>query len=76
MSEVKWLLEFGKNLERLLDYTWTSQEELAEVIGVSQASVSRYINGQQMPSITTVINIARALDCDIDALIDFGEDIY
>jgi transcriptional regulator with XRE-family HTH domain len=76
MSEVKWMKIFGEQLERILDYTWTSQEELAEIIGVSQATVSRYITGKQMPSIDVVVKIARELDYDIDALIDYDEFIY
>jgi transcriptional regulator with XRE-family HTH domain len=76
MSEVMWMKIFGEQLERVLDYTWTSQEELAEAIGVSQSTVSRYITGKQMPSVDIVIKIALSLDYDIDALIDYDEFIY
>lgn len=76
MSEVRWLIEFGERLTWLMNYTWTSQEELAEAIGVTQATISRYMRGLQMPDIDNVIAIARELNYSIDRLIDFGEDIH
>lgn len=75
MTEVEWLDEFGKQLERRLEYAWMNRAELANATGISQATISRYILGQQKPTVVNIINIARALDCSIDILIDFGEDI-
>lgn len=76
MSEVRWLKEFGERLTWLMNYTWTSQDELAEILGVTQSTVSRYMRGLQMPDIDTVIIIARELDYDINKLIDFGFDVH
>ena len=76
MSEVKWLIEFGKQLEYLLEYTNTTREEIADFTGVSQASISRYINGLQMPSVDTIVDIAVELDSDIDDLVNFGESVH
>ena len=76
MSEVRWLKEFGERLTWLMGYTWTSQDELAEILGVTQATVSRYMRGLQMPDIDTVITIARELDYDVNKLIDFGFDVH
>jgi transcriptional regulator with XRE-family HTH domain len=75
MSEVKWMDEFGYHLKKQLEYAWMTRAELAEVTGISLATICRYISGQQKPSVTNVINIARALDCDIDTLVNFEEDI-
>lgn len=76
MSEVKWLKEFGYQLQRQLEYAWMTRAELAEVTGLTVATISRYISGQQKPSVTNVMNIARALDCDIDMLVNVEEDIH
>ena len=76
MSEVRWLREFGERLTWLMDYTWTSQDELAKILGVSKATVSRYMRGLQMPDIDTVVIISRELNYDINRLIDFGENVY
>lgn len=76
MSEVQWLIEFGKSLKDLLEYAGTSQGELADIIGVSQATISRYVTGQQMPTMDNIVEIAFALDCNIDDLINFGESIH
>lgn len=76
MSEVRWLKEFGKRLADLLEYTGTSRGELADILGVSQASISRYINGLQMPSVDTIVDIALELDSDIDDLVNFGESVH
>lgn len=76
MSEVKWLKEFGERLTWLMDYTCTSQAELSKILDVSQATVSRYMRGLQMPDIDTIILMAQAMNYSVDKLIDFGEDIY
>lgn len=76
MSEVNWLNEFGARLEDLLNYTGVTRAELADILETSQASVSRYINGVQMPSVDTIISIAIALDANIDDLVNFGEPVH
>ena len=75
MTETNWMDNFGDNLKSLLQEAWMSQQELADAIGVSRETVSRYINKQRIPSLITAINIAYALDCNIAELIDFGEPI-
>lgn len=39
-----------------------NQTELAEKIGAKQKSISRYENGLSMPSIETLVKIAKVLD--------------
>jgi transcriptional regulator with XRE-family HTH domain len=45
-----------------------SQEELAEKIGVSQKTISRYIRGDSKPDGYMIHKIARALDVSLDEL--------
>lgn len=75
MTEVEWLDIFSANLIDMLNEQGYSQEELAYETNLSQGTISKYINKKQMPSLKTIINIAYALDCSIDELIDFGDTI-
>ena len=75
MTEVEWLDIFSANLIDMLNEQGYSQEELAYEINLSQGTISKYINKKQMPSLKAIINIAYALDCSIDELIDFGDTI-
>lgn len=50
-----------------------SQRELGDSIGVSPVMMSRYMNGQAMPKIYTIINIARVLKCSVSDLVDVND---
>lgn len=73
MSEVEWLEEFRMNLLRIMDEDRINQKELAEASGLSEGTISYYVNGTKMPGVRAIINLAYALDCNTDDLIDFGE---
>ena len=60
MGEQEWLDIFGDNLRDILEEQWTSRSEIAEAIGVSEATISRYINKTQMPSVRSLINMSWA----------------
>ena len=64
MSELEWMKIFGDNLRDMLIENDMSQNELARAIGVSQATVNRYIKGQIMPSTKVLVNICHVLDAD------------
>lgn len=76
MSETEWLNIFGDNLANMLDDCGMSQRELADVTGLSESTISRYINKQKMPGIRAIVNISEALDCSIDELTYFGDTIH
>ena len=44
------------------------EKELAKKIGVTEVSVSRYINGIRTPSVNVAIKIARAFNCSVEDL--------
>lgn len=75
MSELEWIEIFGDNLVGLLEDARMTQRDLADETGLAESTISRYINKQSAPSIFAVINIAYALDCDFNDLIDFGSKI-
>ena len=45
-----------------------TQRELADAIGSTEVSISRYVNGERIPKTTTCILIAKALDCKVEDL--------
>lgn len=49
--------------------------ELAEIIVVSGATISNYINEKQVPTMEVIVNIAHEFKVTIDDLIDFGEPV-
>lgn len=75
MTELEWIDIFGDNLRDMLDDANMTQRELADETGLAESSISRYIHKEMAPSFKAIINIAYALDCSIDDLIDFGDKI-
>lgn len=70
MDEYKLLHDFGRNLKDLLDESCMCQRELAEMTGISEPTISRYVVGDGMPSLVNVVKIMRALKCDFEDLVD------
>lgn len=60
--------EFGRRLQRLLYSKGMTQEDLAEMTGISQKILSQYITGRVCPSFTKVDRICKALGCSMDKL--------
>lgn len=46
-----------------------SQRELGEKVGMTSDTISYYERGIRNPSITTLIELAKALDCDVRDLV-------
>lgn len=40
-----------------------TQKELAKLLGVAQATVSDWINGEKLPSMDTALELSKKLDC-------------
>lgn len=75
MSEIEWLDIFGDNLNDMLQEARMTQRELADESGLSEATVSGYIHKKKIPGLKAIINMAYALNCPTDELIDFGDRI-
>ena len=76
VSEIEWLDIFGDNLADILKDEYMTRKELAEVLNMTEATISRYINKRQMPTMKVIINMAYELSITVDDLIDFGDNIY
>jgi transcriptional regulator with XRE-family HTH domain len=73
VSELEWLDIFANNLIEILAEARMSQRELADKAGLSESAVSSYIHKVKMPGIKAVVNMAYALHCGVEELIDFGD---
>lgn len=60
---------FGDRLRALLRAKRVSQRELAARIGVTEAAVSRYVNGDRFPRADTAAAIADVLSVHTDELL-------
>jgi transcriptional regulator with XRE-family HTH domain len=58
------------NLKTLRNVRGYSVVKLANLINLSDSTISAYENGLKLPSITSLINLANSLDTSIDYLVD------
>lgn len=61
---------FGERITELLKKRCMTQKELAAIIGVTEASMSRYVKNDRVPKGEVVANIATALQTTSDYLLD------
>ncbi|MCR5146661.1 MAG: helix-turn-helix domain-containing protein [Clostridia bacterium] len=62
-------MKFGENLYALRKSTKMSQEDLAEKVGVSRQSVSKWENGEAYPEMDNILKICKIFHCKINDLI-------
>ena len=73
MSQQEWLNIFGDNLVSILEEEQISQKELSRLTGLSESTISRYINKSQMPNVRAIINISYALDWSFEDMLNYGD---
>lgn len=71
MTQEKFLREFAYRLATKILSSGYNQDDLSNESGVSRAMISRYLNGESMPSIYNAYHLARALGCTVDELLRF-----
>lgn len=67
-------MSFSDNLTELRKYHDLSQEELAEMIGVSRQTLSKYETGESIPDIEKCKLIADSFGVTVDDLISYKEE--
>ena len=72
MSQQEWLDIFGDNLVSILEEQRISQKELSRLTGLSESTISRYINKLQMPNMRAIINISYALNWSLEDMLNYG----
>lgn len=65
MTDQQWMQEFAKKLRYKMNARGVSQKELSQLSGVSEATISRYLTGEQPPKFLSVIKIAKALNASV-----------
>lgn len=70
MSEVEWINIFSGNLRSLLYETGMTQQELADKSGLTKSTISKYLNGQIMPSVAALVNIYHVFNQYVKVSID------
>ena len=73
MSQQEWLDIFGDNLANILEEEKISQKELSRLTGLSESTISKYINKLQMPTVRAIINISYALDWSFEDMLNYGD---
>lgn len=63
----------GQKIEELLEEQNMSQRELSKKVGITEATMSRYINGLRVPKADILSKIANALNVTTDYL--FGQSV-
>ena len=70
MSEKKYNADnFGKNLKEIIDCMDTTQSEVSERCGLTQASISQIINGERDPGLKTIVAILNAIPTTMERLL-------
>ena len=59
---------FGQRFRELRQKSGITQRELAVASGLTEAYISNMENGFAVPSLTTILRLAVALDCKVTAL--------
>lgn len=57
------------NLKKLMIEREMTAADIARKTGMTQAALSRYINGKRTPNLNSVIKIAKALNVPIELLV-------
>lgn len=68
-----WKKKFGRNLENRMNENGFSQMDLSRKTDISQPRIYDYMRGKCIPNGWRLVNLARALECSVDDLVDFGE---
>ena len=65
----------GDNIRRLRRQGSITQEQLAEMLGVTCAAVSKWERGETYPDITLLFPLAHFFQVTVDELMGFDEDL-
>ncbi len=63
-------MKFGDNLKNLRKSKKLSQEELAEKVGVSRQSVSKWETGEAYPEMNNILMLCKIFHCNINELVN------
>ncbi len=62
-------MELKERIKMLMEERRLNQKDLANLSGITEASMSKYLSGERTPRIDVIVNIANALHVTVDELI-------
>lgn len=65
--------EIGRNIKKFITYREMRQQDVSEKAGITEAMLSRYINGTSMPGLDKLHNLANVLNCRVSDLMGVEE---
>lgn len=78
ISEVKTMdfTYFQENLKRLMSSRGFSMKALSEEVGITAATISRYLSGNRTPDLLQIVKIASYFNVSIDWLLGLNGDKF
>lgn len=71
------MVEFGRRLQKALDYRGKKQIDIVENCGISKSNLSKYMIGKlPMPKLSTIQRICDYLDIAPTYLMGFSNDLF
>ena len=67
----EWAREFSIRLKRHMTRLRWTQNDLAEELGVTQATIQHWCSGKTLPSVANAVKIAHALNVPVSDFVDF-----
>ena len=66
-------MSIGRNILRMREKQGMNQTQLAKEVGITQSAICQIEKGIRNPSLQVGSEIARALGCSVEDLLDEGE---
>jgi len=63
-------MSLEERIKQLMEEQKISQKELAEKTGLTEASVSKYVNGKREPRIDVILKLAKVFNVSTDYLLE------
>ena len=67
-------MKWQEKVKKLMNDRNINQKQLSKLSGVTASSVSRYLKSERRPRIDIIVNFAKALDVDMEYLLDDDDD--
>ena len=63
-------LKIIENIKREIESCGKSKTEIAKELGISKPTLSQYLSGRAMPSLTTFAKLCKVIDCSADEILN------
>ena len=71
ITDELWKKEFARRLKKMAIRKGYYMKDVAEKLGVSENTISRYMTGKRIPDAYTVKRLSEILDCSVEYLTNF-----